>query len=308
MKLRERYRRLSFWHKLGTWGSIASIFGVPVGIFFLVVWFLPPQDSSPERKGSTSFNAEPNEIKISREAALKKSDAALVIAGMYLGQAGLRLGDTSEKTRSAIRQQLRNGRVGECTTERVSRLLDDAAQAVEQDNSVRIIDKLFGELGKAADKASPAYGQDAFEFGFFLGIVVTGINPAVDMPTVSPEQSATILKHLQKLCRSPAFVTIKIKGSRLPFPPRMRKALDQMLAQEPSTLDGCQQMAQEAALFSFLLWLIAEEGSRALDVVRHLPDNECVSRMSVRLELEGFAVSFPGVPSKLALPPGGDLQ
>jgi hypothetical protein len=38
MKLRDRYRRLSFWSKFGFWGAIASLVGVPLGLISLVPW------------------------------------------------------------------------------------------------------------------------------------------------------------------------------------------------------------------------------------------------------------------------------
>ena len=37
MKLRERYRRLTFWNKFAFWGSVASIIGLPLGIVALVI-------------------------------------------------------------------------------------------------------------------------------------------------------------------------------------------------------------------------------------------------------------------------------
>jgi len=37
MKLRDRYRRLTFWNKLGAWGALASVVGIPLAVALFVL-------------------------------------------------------------------------------------------------------------------------------------------------------------------------------------------------------------------------------------------------------------------------------
>lgn len=58
MKIKQRYKRLSIWNKLGVWGSIASIFGIllAAAAIFLGLWFwLNPRPVKNE-KWSSAFD------------------------------------------------------------------------------------------------------------------------------------------------------------------------------------------------------------------------------------------------------------
>ncbi len=52
MKLKERFRRLSFWNKLGALGSVASVIGLLVSVVALVAMFWP--ESSPTSSSDTN--------------------------------------------------------------------------------------------------------------------------------------------------------------------------------------------------------------------------------------------------------------
>jgi len=63
MTLRERFKKLTFWNKLGVIGSIASVIGLPVGFLF----YLFPLDSSKHAAQIdeiTSINADLERLKI----------------------------------------------------------------------------------------------------------------------------------------------------------------------------------------------------------------------------------------------------
>jgi len=297
--------------------GVLVVAGALAGVYVMPTWFSskPSTTSSttdklqtgnavlpPSSDAITSGSSQSPKKSAPLVDGLQQADAALVVAGMYFGQVLLRVSVTgvSEGVRASLMQHFRVAGIKQSTIQKVRATLDKAAQGGSQKEVFTSVGNMLPEISKAAERANPAFGEDAFKFGLHFGFFVMGINVFVDMPVLPPEQSDAIVSDFQKhVMKHPSFAVARDLRSRLPFPARLKAALDRMFAQNFTAFEGCQRAAREAALFCFLIWRIAEEGLDSLDKVRSLPDQECASRMSVRLEMEGFVVAFPGVPSKL---------
>jgi len=256
-----------------------------------------PTSASPARETPVPSKS----VSTAKSQVFRASDAALVVAGMYIGQCALRGGKVSDAARDNIERHLRVGGIADEAIRKATALLATVQGQSGISGGIDKVGEMVADLSNAAQQVNPAIGQEAIKFGFNFGIIVMRVNAAVDMPSLSPDQSAAVLANLQTVFKMPSFATAATVQSQIPFPARMKDALDHMFAQDTSKLEGCQLAARDAALFSFLLWRIAEEGPNSLDSVRGTPDSECASRMSIRLERDGFAVSLPGVPSKTTL-------
>jgi len=242
------------------------------------------------RKGATSTAA--------AGPAFGKPEASLIIAGMYLGQAAIRHGSLSESARSEFEKRVAAAAIGDGTLRAIAQSLDEAASSASISQGMTLVGEAANELMSAAEEASPAFGKEAAKLGFNLGIVTMGINACVDMPERSPAGVAPV-ESINKVLRSPSFSTIREVEPAVPFPPVMHDCIERMFEPDVNTLKGCEQIVRAASLLSFYLWTVADEGPEELARLPVSSQNEFASRMSIRLEMDGFAVTIPGIPPRI---------
>jgi hypothetical protein len=184
----------------------------------------------------------------------------------------------------------------------------DAASPAPPGDRLGIITGIVSDVAKLADRSDPVYGKDMFLFGLMFGMILTGINATVDMPSLTQDQAASVVAGMQKMRANPFYAAAQDLYPRLPVTPRMRQALDLAFTRDQWNIQTLQQSGRGAALFSFLLWRVADEGEASLESVRDVPDGECASRMATRLATEGFTVRFASLPSAIDRPLGAPLK
>ena len=102
MKLRERYRRLTFWNKFAFWGSLASIIGLPIGIFAIVIALGPKSHVEydvPTKKIENKEASSVEEPLLSRTFWILKEKGSSITLGPCPGEKCLKfvLGELEQK-------------------------------------------------------------------------------------------------------------------------------------------------------------------------------------------------------------------
>lgn len=240
----------------------------------------------------------------------EKSDAAIIIAGMYLGQYTMTCSDlptNSDKVRNAFKSYLKKAGIDNKKIREIDRLLENMAQCKQYSDALEVLNRVIGIMDASFDILNPAFGNVSLRFGFFFGITVMCMNAIVDYPdNLSPQQTSNIMVNLQNLFEgnmSKCLKEVKKHQTRIPFPPCMAINIERMSTHDTSDLEGCEKVAIDAVFFSFLLWRISEEGSNAIMYLQPIPKHIYVYQMSQQLEIEGFYVKIPGLPSKKPLMP-----
>lgn len=240
----------------------------------------------------------------------EKSDAAMVIAGMYLGQYTMTcssLPTNSDKVRDTIKSYLKKTGINSKKMREIDNLLKNMAQRNLYSDALEVLNKVVGILNTSFENINPAFGRKELGFGFFFGIAVMCMNAIVDYPdNLSPQQKSNIMENLQNLFEgnmSKCLKEVKKHQTRIPFPPCMAINIERMFTHDTSTLKGCEQVAVDAVFFSFLLWRISDVGSHAILYLQPIPKHVYAYQMSQQLEIEGFYVKLPGLRSRRPLLP-----